>query len=710
MARVRALLPLLVAVAAALPCRAQDVTRPRHNGSYVADDVPPVPGMVAEARKAASSGEATATANRLDDLLRSDARGLVPVRERLLYVSPRRWAQIQLLSETEPFGPEVLKAWRGVRDAEANAALRGAILSGDEDELRRLLDRYPAATEAPAALMALADRTFQRGDPDEAYGYLLRVPEHLAPSEEAAVLESDAYRRRLEYMSKRRPRPPIGWPTLGGDMTRARNGDPLPSPEDLRQLWAAPVLEREPWSLRDRELDQTREYSPVLPFDPVCDDRYVYIHLGPAVVALERATGKLAFYAPEGAVPEELFEWHVDGLQARNPGPRAVTVCDGMIYFDRPLFAGVRPRSESALFAFDIRLRQTIWTVRLKGEGTKSSKLPVFFRGAPAVDGDRLYVYGGVRDVGDDGPAAKEEAHLFCLDRRTGAVLWRRFLGYGDTEAAPEFPPYSGLAPAVGRGVVVVVTGLGVAAALDARSGEILWLFRYDRKPSRELERLSDFSQEEMLHLESGWKREPPRIVGDSVYFAPFDSDEHFACWLRGTRVPGVGFDIEQWAKDRAEGHRHSLLEYVAGFADGRVYYVGRRDPRPALSVSYQAVVSHPIDRAVGFAYGLLPYSEREDAEAVPPELFGRPTIAGGILLVPTRNAVYRYDVGGPPRIAVRDGERLGEIPLLPPFLAPPPADPGSAVPPAAFGSVIAVEGILLTATTDRVICYGAAR
>ncbi len=688
---------------------AEDPARPRHNSVYVRDDVAAVTSLVGEARRAAEEGDAATASDRIEALLLTEEKGLVPVREGLLYVSPRRWAQIQLLSGAAPFGPEVLKAWRDVHDGEANAALRGAVLAGDEAEVLRLVERYPAATGAAAALLALSDRALQRGDPDEAEGLLLRVPEHLAKGEEA-LLASEGCRQRAEFLAKLSPRRPPGWPTPGGDASRGRNGDPLPPPERLTLLWQSPLLSASPQSLLAREGDRTAETSPLLPFSPVCDAEHVYVHLGPAVAAYARAGGKLEFFAPEGAGGED-EEPAVDELIARSPGGRSVTVADGILYFERALFGADEgphaPRPGNELVAFDVRARSTLWTQQLLGEGTKSRALPVFFRGAPAVAKDRLYVYGAVRDRSDDGPTPKEEAHLFCFDRRTGAVLWRRFLGYGDTEAAAQFPPYSGLSPAVAKGVVVAVTGLGVAAALDAKSGDLLWLFRYDRHPSRERQRLAELSHAQMVHLNSGWMREPPRIVGDSVYFAPFDADELFACWLRGARTP-VGFEIEQWAKDRARGHRHSLLEYIGGVLGGRIWCVGRRDPRPALTVSYQAVVSWPVDRAVGFWYGLVPHTEEDEETGVPvpPGIYGQPTIAGSVLLVPTRRTVYRYDLGREPEAALKEGERFAEIPALPPYLAPAEIDETEA----AFGALVAVDGFLYVATTDRLLCYGEAK
>ncbi len=701
--------PILLLALAAV-AGADELARPRHNSAYVRDDVAAVSSLVAEARKAAEAGDALAAADRLQALVLTDERGLIAVRERLLYVSPRRWAAIQLLRGMPPFGDHVLAAWRQVHDATASAAIRGAVLSADEEEVLDLMERFPAATAAPGALLALSDRAFQRGDPDTAEGYLLRVGDHLARAE-VAMLDSDAFRRRASFLAGLSPRRPPGWTTPGGDPSRARNGDPLA--ERLRLLWQSPILESTPQSLMARETDRTPETSPTLPFLPVCDADYVYVHLGPAVAAYARGNGKLTFVAPEGATGDDEAlgrrELEVDELLARNPGGRAATVADGILYFDRARFTefqGPMPLPSNELRAFDVRARKTLWTSELTGDG-KNADRPVFFRGAPAVVGDRLYVCGAVRDEGDDGPTTKEEAHVFCLDRRTGRVIWRRFLGYGETEAAAEFPPYSGLPPAVAKGVVVAVTGLGVAAALDARSGDLLWLFRYDRKPSRERERLADFGKPQMVHLRSGWMREPPRIVGDSVYFAPFDSDEVFACWLRGATTP-VGYEVEQWAMDRAKGHRHSLLEYVGGVRGRRIFYVGRRDPRPALAVSYQAVLAHPLDRAVGFSYGLLPFTERDEESGgpVPPDLYGRPVIAGDVLLLPTRRAVYRFDVAADPLASLRNGERIAEVPSLPPYLAP---EEGIDPEEPAFGALLSVDGFLFATTTDKILCYGPA-
>ncbi len=704
-------LPLLLLLASSGV--AQDAARPRYNTSFVPDDDEPTRNLVLAARRAAEAGSWAEAADRLQTLLLGGSRGVVSLQGRQVYVSPRRWAQIQLLSGRPPFGAEVLAAWRDAHDAEANGALGGAMAGGDEREILDLLDRTPAATRAPWALLGLFDRALQRGALDAARGYLLRVPEHLSLDEEERFSASAALLERRAFLEGLGERPVAGWPTPGGAAHRGRAGDAVPGPGEMTLLWEALVLDETPAAYEQLNAVGQREHSPLLPFEPVLDDRHVYVHLGDKVAVLDRASGKLLFYAPSDS---EGSADRVGVMLLDSPGPRAPTVHEGVLYFERVLFDEYRmsmlPSNE--LVAFDVERRQTLWTLRPSPDAhdlPEPLRRPVFFRGAPAVEGDRLYVYGAVR-AEDEGRATRREiAHLFCLDRSTGALLWERFLGYGEADAPPSRPPLSGSSPALAGGVVVAVTGIGVAAALDARTGEILWLFRYDRHPVRERERLSE-DTEEKVHLGSAWFREPPLIVGDRVLFAPFDADELYACWLRGERRGANGFFVEQWAKHRSRGHRHSLLETVAGVASGRVLCCGRRDERQAAA-SFQAIVGLSLRSELDLAYATIPSTERAPVSGapLPPERFGRPAIAGGVLLLPTERTLYRFDLtGGAGARVDGDGEAIREFAPLPSWS--PPAAPAEAgleeEPPApAFGTLVAADGQLFAATLDRIRCYG---
>ena len=681
--------------------------RPRHNNSWVPDDDAAVRELVLAAERAAEESQFLVAAGKLQQLFGRSSEGVVAVRGRELFTSPRRWALLALLGERPPFGPETLKAWRALHDSDANGSLRAAMATGDEASIRRSIDRFPAASGVPHALLLLADRALQRGERTAARALSDRVPEHVARSD-IAFLQSPAVLARKKHLDAIAEPPPKGWPTLGGAAHRARNGDTLPSPDRWTLLWETPLLDAEPWGFRGLLEVKPRLQSPTLPFYPVCDEKRIYIHLGTQVRILDRASGKTVGIVPPSADPDAHTD--VSAMIRDTPDMRAATIHDGIIYFNRLH----RPRTKlhirlyNDLIAYDTKARRTLWLVGRSGRPGRADdpllRRGVFFRGAPAIADGRLFVYGAVRELEDSGKhTRKEEAHLFCFDAKTGRQIWRRRLGYADTDAPPTFPPASGLAPAVARGVVVIVTNLGVAAALDASTGEYLWLLRYDRLRFRERQRLSEEEERSLPH-KSAWFREPPRIVGDSVYFAPTDSESLLACWLRGARIDGSYYAV-RWDKSRKKDHFNCLLEHVAGIEGGRVFCVGRRDERQTRL--FESVVSVPLETGRGLAYARLPATrrDRESGLGVPPEIFGRPFIAGRTLLVPTERVLYRFDLASiTPR--ERDLETIREIGMLQPYGASLPED-DPRLKGALFGTAIAVDGRLYAVTADRVLAYG---
>jgi hypothetical protein len=273
---------LFLVVVLATAAAAQDSGRPRHNYSYVPADDRTTLALVEEARSAAAAGDAARAADRLHALLLGAGTGLVPVRGRETFLAPRRWAQIQLLSEQPPFGPDVLAAWRKLHESGANSAITAAISVGDENELLDLLETYPGATSAPVALLALADRALLRGDPETALGFLLRVPEHVARSEEEQWLQAPAYLERLAHVRAAPSRRPAGWPTIGGDVSRSRNGDAVAEPADLTLRWRTPILELDPFLIEDRD----RDHSVVLPFYRVWEETRFYVQSGRALAVV----------------------------------------------------------------------------------------------------------------------------------------------------------------------------------------------------------------------------------------------------------------------------------------------------------------------------------------------------------------------------------------------------------------------------------------
>ncbi len=679
---------------------AQDVARPRYNNSFVHQDEN-AKKLKNEATQAAKAEQYARAAQLLDRMLDLAPVGVLPLRGSELYVSPRRWAMIHLLDQSGLFPRDVLAEWRKIRGKQADLELMAAMTAGEEARVLTLLARFPAAPLAPLALLALCDRAMQRGDVESAHGFLLRAPGYVPRSEATAWLASDAYQARARHIEALRQSTSSdrrdGWSTLGGAPHRAARGDALAEPSQLKLRWQTVMLIQDP----QHDLPEDPPHSPILPFYPVCDRDQLYVHLGTTVAILNRKTGAVVNYAPEGTESDPDV---AEAMLVESPGVRAATIDNGILYFNQ-LFAS-KNRLEIAttnrLVAYDVKRKRTIWYTQFDpNHPIPVFRKPIFFRGAPAVVGDRVYVYGAVRAHVDTRPTRSEEAHIFCFDRRRGRLVWHRYLGYGETAAGRKLPPLSGLSPAVRSGVVAVVTGLGVAATLDAATGDILWMLQYDRQQPSERARLTDYEDQRKVYRGSGWMREPPRIVGDAVYFAPFDSDDMFKCWLFGARRPQDPLLVVQWNR-RRDGSA-PLLEYVGGITRDRIYYVGRRDPFRDIA-AYRPVVSHRLDDEASLRFGLIPADIRDPSGArrIPPEIYGRPTLAGDHLIVPTKQRAYRFatlDIAGDPA-----GSR--EIPLLPGI----PAgvfETGPLENAAAFGNLIAVDGLLYAVTTDRVVCYG---
>ena len=182
------------------------------------------------------------------------------------------------------------------------------------------------------------------------------------------------------------------------------------------------------------------------------------------------------------------------------------------------------------------------------------------FQPEPLLTGDRLIVQARQwkQEADEHGRlrlSARGEARAwaFALDRRTGALLWKRELGRGAeprhgggmpsaaTRRArtPAAPPI-----AVAGGRVFCATQLGLGALLDRADGRLLWSYLNPRRSAEE----------------SGWSALPaPRAVPgpahgpETIVWAPADGDR--LLWLRGAAdLAGEGLQVHPpLSRDEAE-------------------------------------------------------------------------------------------------------------------------------------------------------------
>jgi outer membrane protein assembly factor BamB len=172
---------------------------------------------------------------------------------------------------------------------------------------------------------------------------------------------------------------------------------------------------------------------------------------GPERDGLSRETGLLKEWPADG--PKVV--WQVEGVGA---GYSTISVADGRI------FTQGNVEDEGRIQCLDERTGKTLWSVRSPAEKEvfeeRRGNGP---RGAPTVDGDRVYVEGGGGD-------------LTCLDL-TGRVVWSLHL-LRDLNGG-ERPPKWGFSesPLVDGDKLIVTPGGndGAVAALDKRTGDVIW-------------------------------------------------------------------------------------------------------------------------------------------------------------------------------------------------------------------------------------------
>jgi outer membrane protein assembly factor BamB len=264
------------------------------------------------------------------------------------------------------------------------------------------------------------------------------------------------------------------------------------------------------------------------------------------------------------------------------------------------------------------------------------------FDGAPVGNGGNLWVAMRRSDVAS-------QAYVACFDAATGNMLWRTKIGAADTTG-------SGLGYVVTHNLLTLAsdriyfnTNLGLIVALDASSGEICWLHRYERRGDE-----GTAGRSRSLHAD----RDPsPCLVHEGlVVAAPSDTPLVFA----------LDADTGQtiWATDKLPDVLH-LLGVV----------------RRNLIVSGNRLWA--LDLYSGKSKFVWPDSEHAGIRGM-----GRGLVAGDEVFWPTRKEIYVVH-------GVTGGQSRSPIPLGA------VSDSGA--------NLAATSGRLIVAGYDKLMAFGAA-
>ncbi|MFT5049020.1 MAG: outer membrane protein assembly factor BamB [Chlamydiales bacterium] len=247
-------------------------------------------------------------------------------------------------------------------------------------------------------------------------------------------------------------------------------------------------------------------------------------------------------------------------------------------YGDMPIIKKIPTRR---LFAFDAATGTKLWDTRppLLWDGqTGSFSDRVRIVGPPVIEGSRVLVPTVML-------AGRIEYHVGCFDLHTGDLLWSTVLITGQSELnmfGRQEEEFSAPPLTVTGNRVIALTQLGILAALDLFTGDVLWELVYDQVP------LPANRHIRAPKRKAFWDNSPPIVTGDVVLATPHDG-------------------VDLMAVDVATGHLiwdldHARVERMSAGADPRlligadsrtIYLAGRR----VVALSTPGVGHAPPDR-----------------------------------------------------------------------------------------------------------------
>jgi outer membrane protein assembly factor BamB len=258
------------------------------------------------------------------------------------------------------------------------------------------------------------------------------------------------------------------------------------------------------------------------------------------------------------------------------------------------------PIPERKLLKIDARSGKVAWILGDPSRDPEAFLNKVWISSPPIVLGETLFVIGNYFE-------GMLKCYLLAIDVHSGSLRWRRRLCSGQQELnmfgrpVKELP---GTILASDRGVLYAVTGLGAIVAIEAATGDLLWLTRYDRLP------VMATTTSQVRERPPAWANCPPILVEDRLLVAPLDSNR-FYC-LSATTGKTL------WSRFR------SGSKYLVWAGRKQVILAGQ--DLSSLTLGQGSSLWEK-----GFAGG--------------EKVYGQGAVAGNSVYIPTDRALYRFDL-----------------------------------------------------------------
>lgn len=600
---------------------------PEKNYSFVHADVAFIETLFAEADAEAERGQWESAVRALQRVMdvrqeKDDPASAAPYVRAVHGSRTFEGAAIVARHRIARWGPQAMEAYESAFGGAARDALRQAAVQESRDAFGARVSQWLLCHAGRAAALLLVDRALEAGDPDRALRWLeaLEDLEEVAPAEDphrlrwrgprldrharALAASPDVIAQVREVLAQerplpadalapelRRPQPQLDdWMTTGGDATRT--GRIAPLGRNFTWRWTlSDVLTDTVEPSRDPDVRD----SPSLFLPPravthgdtifLCDGDHVHaIRLNATRESERFQTIKLpGMYGVSNDTGEDarhrfgMIEGHAltflsaARLGMRGEGGLLIVAAPAGLEFPISSDPDER-RSERSdrlqCLLWDGGRLLPLWTATgvppLRGDAEAALRgMPENMRlyGAPVFYRDKLWI-GGVRPSASS--ADQWEAWLLALSPRTGRVLLRTHIGTGTPVRRSRIDELMPSAPAAGHGRVVVCTGAGMVAAVDASDGRIAWIHRYDRMTDALRDKRNANRPSSGLR-HTGFSNEPPVLGLDRVFAAPVDG-EH-VLWLTNRPRLGSRSMVTERLGREVGGVANMSIESVIGVA-----------------------------------------------------------------------------------------------------------------------------------------------
>lgn len=510
---------------------------------------------------------------------------------------------------------ELVAAYVTAFGERATEALREARALGDASALLEVATRYPLTPAGRAAGLAFVDHHLELGHFPEARRFARRLDDAFALTKAPARDRALAQARELvaaAAMGEANDLPEVRGPATEVPVRIGETTQPLeawPSALGLAAETAPPVSPPAPsiealgGRLRTfgfaRNLNETDGFSVFYhdldridadehyPIHPVVEEGILYYADGLALHARSLYTGEPVWPTVRSPLPQ--FE----GRLNRNLHHHVVvgrdhvyaSLEDAPVMRQQVAWQGFQPVESiptRKLLAVDKATGEVVWNhARPLIEDREDREFLRHFtiNQPPVIVGDHLYATG-------TSLTGVFHHWIVALDRHTGAIIWRTYVGAGQQELNMFGNPIRECVPTPPvehEGVLYWSTNVGTIAAVDAMTGEILWLSAYEQEPIPTTESTSTRERA------PGWVPAPPAIHGDHLFVAPTDSYDLYKVALSDGRLTPVVM---------ARRLRGNLHRAFLGVHEGLVVIAGRNikciDPE-TLSERH-----HTIDQSGG--------------------------------------------------------------------------------------------------------------